>query len=120
MKTLREYLNQRYRVVGRVVVPLLFVGLIAPDILQRVTWIPRWALGATFPFAIVIVLLAFGRIRCPRCDRSLGIGAQAQTSPRGRPGIEITRYTLRDIKCPHCGLTLDQPIQRQKNLAIDR
>lgn len=120
MKTLREYLNQRYRVVGRVVVPLLFVGLIAPDILQRVTWIPRWALGATFPFAIVIVLLAFGRIRCPRCDRSLGIGAQAQTSPRGRPGIGITRYTLRDIKCPHCGLTLDEPIQRQENLAIDR
>lgn len=36
---MREYLCQRYRVVGRVVVPLLFAGLIAPDILQWVTWI---------------------------------------------------------------------------------
>jgi hypothetical protein len=117
---MREYLSQRYRVVARVVVPLLFAGLIAPVILQRVTWIPRLALDATFPIAIVIVLLAFGRIRCPRCHRALGIGAQAQTSPRGRPGIGITRYTLRDIKCPHCSLTLDEPIQRQEKLAIDR
>ena len=109
---MREYLDQRYRVVGRAVVPLLFAGLIAPNILQRVTWIPLWALNVTFPIAIVIVLLAFGRIRCPRCQRALGIGAQAQTSPRGRPGIGITRYTLRDIKCPHCGLTLDEPMRR--------
>jgi hypothetical protein len=70
---MREYLNQRYRVVGRVVVPLLFAGLIAPDILQRVTWIPRWALDATYPIAIFMVLLAFGRIRCPRCHRALGL-----------------------------------------------
>jgi len=98
---MREYLNQWYRVVGHVVVPLLFAGLIAPHILQRVTWIPRWALDATFPIAIVTVLLAFGRIRCPRCDRALGMGTQAQTSPRGRPGIGITQYTVRDIKCPH-------------------
>jgi hypothetical protein len=107
VKTMREYLYERYRVVGRVVVPLLFAGLIAPDILHRVTWIPRWALDATFPIAIVIVLLVFGRIQCPRCHRALGTGTQAQTSSRGRPGIGITRYTLRDIKCRHCGLTLD-------------
>jgi hypothetical protein len=95
-------------------------GLIAPDILQRVPWIPRWVLDATFPIAIVMVLLAFSCIRCPRCHRSLGIGTQAQTSARGRPGIGIIRYTLRDIKCPHCGLTLDEPIQRQEKLANDR
>jgi uncharacterized paraquat-inducible protein A len=117
---MREYLIQRYRVVGRVVLPLLFAGLIAPDILQRVTWIPRWALGATFPIAIFMVLLAFGRIRCPRCHSALGIGAQAQTSPGGRPGIGITRYMLRDIKCPHCDLRLDGPIQQQEKRAIDR
>src|ERR1700721_3893773 len=99
---MREYLNQHYRVVGRVVVPLLFAGLIAPDILQRVTGIPPWSLNVTFPIAILLVLLAFGRIRCPRCHRALGIGAQAQTSPRGRPGIGITRYALRDTKSPHC------------------
>jgi hypothetical protein len=120
MKMMRAYLNQRYRVVGRVVVPLLFAGLIAPDFLQGVTWVPQWVLSTTFLVAIVISLIAFGRIRCPRCDRALGIGAQAQTSPRGRPGIGITRYTLRDIKCPHCGLTLDEPIQRQGKLAVDR
>ncbi len=117
---MREYLRQRYRVVGRVVVPLLFAGLFAPLILQGVIWIPRWALAATFPMAVVMMLLAFGRIRRPRCHRALGIGTQAQTSLRGRPGIGITRYTLRDIKCPHCGLTLDEPIQRQEKLAIDR
>jgi hypothetical protein len=100
--------------------PILLAGLIAPDIVQRVTWIPRWALDVTFPIAIVMVLLAFGRIRCPRGHRALGIGTQAQTSPRGCPGIGITRYTLRDIKCPHCGLTLDEPIQQQEKLAIDR
>jgi len=111
---MREYLSQRYRVVGRVVVSLPFAGLIAPEILQRVTWIPRWALDASFPIAIVLVLLAFGSIRCPRCHRALGIGTQAQTSPRGRPGIGITRYTLRDIRCPHCGLTLDEPIRQQE------
>ena len=116
---MREYLNRQYRVVGRVVVPLFFAGLIAPDILEQVTWIPRWALDATFAIAIVMVLLAFGGVRCPRCHRALGIGTQAQTSPRGRPGIGVTRYTLRDIKCPHCGLTLDEPIQRQEKLAID-
>jgi hypothetical protein len=117
---MREYLDQRYRVVGYVVVPLFLAGLMAPDILQRVPWIPRWALDATFPIAIVMVLLAFGRIWCPRCYRALGIGTQAQTSSRGRPGIGIIRYTPRDIKCHHCGLTLDEPIQRQEKLAIDR
>src|ERR1700744_2349789 len=110
---MREYLYQQYRVVGRVVVLLPFAGLIAPDILQRATWFPRWALDATFPIAVVIVLLAFGRIRCPRCHRALGIGTQAKTSPGGRPGMEITLYLLRDIKCPFCPLTLDEPIQRQ-------
>jgi hypothetical protein len=54
MKMMREYLNQRYRVVGRVVVPLLFAGLIAPDLLQGVTWVPQWVLSTTFPVAIVI------------------------------------------------------------------
>jgi hypothetical protein len=116
---MREYLNQRYQVVGRVFVPMLIAGLIAPVILQQVTWIPGWALEATFPVAIVVMLLAFGSIRCPRCHRALGIGAQAQTSPRGRPGIGIGRYTVRDIKCARCGLTLDEPIRRQENLAID-
>jgi DNA-directed RNA polymerase subunit RPC12/RpoP len=110
VKTLREYLDQQYRVVGRVVVPILFAGLIAPHILQRVTWIPHWALDVTFSIAIVMVLLLFGRIRCPRCHRALGIRTQAQTSRRGRPGMGITPYTLRDIKCPHCGLTLDEPM----------
>ena len=117
---MREYLNRQYRVAGRVVAPLLFAGLIAPLILQGATWIPRWALDTTFLIAMVMVLLAFGRIRCPRCHRALGIGAQAQTSPSGRLGIGITRYTLRDIKCPHCSLTLDEPIQRQEKPAIDR
>jgi hypothetical protein len=117
---MREYLNQRYRVVGRLVVPLLFAGLLAPLILQGVAWIPRWALDSTFPIAVVTTLLVFGRIRCPRCHCALGIGAQAQMSPRSRPGIGITRYMLRDIKCPHCGLTLDEPIQRQEKLGIDR
>jgi hypothetical protein len=117
---MREYLSQRYRVVGRVVVPLVFAGLFAPLILQNVIWIPRWALTATFPVAIVMMLLAFGRIRCPRCHRALGIGTQAQTSPRGRPGFGITRYTLRDTKCPHCGLTMDEPIRWQEKLANDR
>jgi hypothetical protein len=62
MKMMREYLNQRYRVVGRVVVPLLFAGLIAPDLLQGVTWVPQWVLSTTFLVAVVISLIAFGRI----------------------------------------------------------
>jgi hypothetical protein len=107
---MREYLSQRYRVFGRVVVPLLFAGLLAPLVLGGVKWLPPWVLYTTFPVAIVISLMVFGRIRCPRCHSTLGIGAQAQRSPRGRPGIGITRYMLRDIKCPHCGLTLDEPI----------
>ena len=107
---MREYLNLRYRVLGRVIVPLLFAALLAPLALQRVTWVPQWVFSITFPVAIVISLIVFGRIRCPRCHSALGIGAQAQRSPRGRPAIGITRYTLRDIKCPHCGLTLDEPI----------
>src|ERR1700678_526161 len=97
---MREYLNQRYRVVGRLVVPLLFAGLLAPLILQGVAWIPRWALDSTFPIAVVTTLLVL--------------------SPRSRPGIGITRYMLRDIKCPHCGPTWEEPIQRQKKLGIDR
>ena len=100
--------------------PLVFAGLTAPLALQRVTWVPLWALSASFPIAIVISLVAFGRIRCPRCHVALGIGAQAQTSSRGRPGIGITKYPLRGIKCMRCGLTLDEPIQRQEKLAIDR
>ena len=116
---MREHLNQRYRVVGRVILPLLFAALLAPLALQRVTWVPQWVLSVTFPVAIVISLIVLGRIRCPRCHVALGVGTQAQSSPTGRPGIGITRYTLRDIKCPHCGLTLDEPIQRQEKLAID-
>jgi len=117
---MREYLYRRYRVVGCVVVPLLLAGLITPLNVQGVTRVPQWVLSTTFPAAIVISLIVFGRIRCPRCHGALGIGAQAQRSPRGRPGIGITRYMLRDIKCPHCGLTLDEPIQQQETLAIDR
>jgi hypothetical protein len=117
---MREYLIQRYRAGGRAVAPLLLAGLIAPDILQRVTWIPRWTLDATFPIASVMVLLVIGRIQCPGCHRALGISTRARTSPGGRPGIGITRYTLRNTKCPQCGLTLDEPIQRQEDLAVDR
>jgi hypothetical protein len=107
---MREYLYQRYKAVGLVTAPLAFAALVASVVLQYVAWIPWWALEAAFPIAVAISLAAVGRIRCPRCHNALGIGAQAQTSPRGRPGIGITRYTLRNITCPHCGLTLDEPI----------
>ncbi len=107
---MREYLYQRYKAVGLVTAPLAFAALVASVVLQHVAWVPWWALEAAFPIAAAISLVAVGRIRCPRCHNALGISAQAQTSPRGRPGIGITRYTLRNIKCPHCGLTLDEPI----------
>jgi hypothetical protein len=84
---MREYLNQQYRFVGRVVVPLLFAGLIAPGILQRVTWIPRWALDAKFPIAIVMVLLAFGRIRCRQATKN-GAGDGNRTHTGGACGAE--------------------------------
>ena len=107
VKTMREYLRQRYEVVGRVVAPLLFTGLLSLYALQLLAW---WAGVAAFLLSIGTILLAYGRIRCPRCQRALGVRAQGQNSPRGRYGIGVTRYKLRDITCPHCGLTLDEPV----------
>src|ERR1700761_8491508 len=107
---MREYLHQRYKAVGLVTAPLAFAALVASVVLQYVAWIPWWALEVAFPIAVAISLVAVGRIRCPRCHNALGIGAQAQTSPRDLPGIGITRYTLHNLTCPHCALPLAEPI----------
>ena len=103
VKTLRSHLETRYAEIGRVAKPIWFATWLAFIALMG-TSLRWWVFGiAGAVLASYFVMIA--RIKCPRCGKRLGVGAQAQPGGRARRGLP-----LRDIRCPHCGLTLDWPV----------
>jgi hypothetical protein len=113
VKTLRSHLEDRYDYVGRVAKPIWFAAWLQCVALMA-TSLRWWAFGAA-GIVFLAYLFVIARIECPRCARRLGLLAQVQAGGRRRQ-----RLPLQNIQCPHCSLALDEPIQRQERLAIER
>jgi DNA-directed RNA polymerase subunit RPC12/RpoP len=103
MKTLRSHLEDRYGEVGRVAKPLWFgVWLVCIALMATPVW--KWAFSVAAA-VLVAYALVIGQIKCPRCGKRLGVMAQTQPGGRSRIGLP-----LKDIRCPHCRLMLDEPV----------
>jgi DNA-directed RNA polymerase subunit RPC12/RpoP len=118
--TLREYLaDAKYQTwywllsVSYVISVGAAIYLLAPII--------GGALVAVLGVPSMMLMFLFGPqlfrlIRCPRCSARLGkLGYWAvTTAAQGRRFDPVRDIALRQIerlgKCPHCGLTLDEPI----------
>ncbi len=102
MKTLRAHLEARYAAIDRVVKPV-WIALWLAAVALMVTPL-RWWAGVPLVIVWTAGLIAVARIRCPRCEKRIGLLAQPATGGRG-----LIRAALRNIECPHCGLGLDDP-----------
>jgi hypothetical protein len=96
--TIREYIKRRFR--NLLVVPVV---ALAVGVLLRITLPHRpfviTATGLGFLAAFAWTVWNVGRIACPRCSVRLGSSAMvfATMNPKFR-------------KCPHCGVSLDEPM----------
>jgi hypothetical protein len=103
MKSLRSTLEDRYREISRFAMPvwwaiwLLCIALMA----TAYRW---WPFRAACAFLLVYGVVV-AKIRCPRCAKRIGFIAQLQPGGRRRRGLPLI-----NIRCPHCHLTLDEPI----------
>jgi hypothetical protein len=102
VKTLRSTLEARYREICRFAMPIWF-GMWVLCVASMATRFREWGFWA---MAVVFVgyLIVVGRIKCPRCEKRLGVIAQLQPGGRRRRGLPLI-----NIRCPHCHLTLDEP-----------
>jgi hypothetical protein len=103
--TLRAHLEAAYERIGRIAIPVWLVTWLAFFVLLRAP-LEGWAFGVA-GVVFAAYLLAVGQIPCPRCHKRIGVGSQVQ--PGGGRGR--MKQPLRDISCPHCGLTLDEPVR---------
>jgi hypothetical protein len=103
VKPLRSYLEDRYERMGRTAKPLWFVVWLA-FVLSMATSFRWWALSASAA-VFVSYLIVVARIECPRCGKPLGLITQMQPGGRRRKGLPLIH-----MQCPHCRLTLDEPV----------
>lgn len=119
-RTLRGYLGAQYSRRMPLMNALMVVSFVAPIALQaisglRVAWL---AVANLVLISVGFVRWWFGRIRCPRCRQQLGAKAQtymawvrsAKFGDGWRATIGGRQEHLAEISCPHCGLTLDEPL----------
>jgi hypothetical protein len=104
VKSLRSTLEDRYREIGRVASPA-WLAIWCSGIALMATSFRRWPFWAAGVFFLVYGM-ALARIQCPRCQKRLGFVAQIQPGGgRRRRGLPLI-----NIECPHCRLTLDEPV----------
>jgi phage FluMu protein Com len=101
--TLRSHLESRYHAIGRVAKPIWWAIWLTCVALMRTSLHPWPFYMAGILFCAYLVVIA--RIECPRCGKQLGLLAQMQVG--GGRGQSLP---LRDIRCPHCNLALDEPM----------
>jgi hypothetical protein len=102
--TIRDRLRQRLTRLSLIVGACLLgitVGL--------VHWPPVVWLFALFIFPVIawtIIVSGMRFARCPRCEDRMGVTARA--AARERPTAD---------NCPHCGVSLDEPMESPNNHA---
>jgi hypothetical protein len=103
--TIREYCANRARSVRKVTIILGVIFLVSCSFyttfakLQNNSW---YIAGAAGLFIFVIMNVGTNRIGCPRCDSSL----------RRAAFNELTPVLPLITACPHCGVSLDEPMNR--------
>jgi hypothetical protein len=105
VKSLRSTLEDRYREIGRVAMPIWWAIWLLGSALTATAyrWWPFRAAGVFW----VVYGVVLARIPCPRCEQRLGFLAQLQPGGRRRQGLPLI-----NIECPHCKLGLDDPVAK--------
>jgi hypothetical protein len=102
--TIREYITRRaWKIVLIALVPFLLLQLVVKPLMPHWQNLPHVML-IYFVLAVVWVAVSVRHIRCPRCFQPLEAAATA-----------IANNRKKFNKCPHCGVGLDEPMERPAN-----
>jgi hypothetical protein len=105
--TLREYLDQRTRSSGSMMIVFLAMGLVWLFVPPPYHWI---APAVAVAFAVKASRDALAT-RCPRCGGRLGRLAVEAAAVRSAKDAAAHRRKLEELGgCPNCGLRLDEEI----------
>lgn len=107
--TIREYCADRARSVRKVTIILGVIFLVSCSFyttfakLQINSW---YIAGAALLFIFIVMNVGMTRIKCPRCGTSL----------RRIAFNELTPVLPQITACPHCRVSLDEPMSSTVNL----
>lgn len=105
--TLRDYLGQRTRSSGWMLIVFLAMGLVWLFVPSPYHWVAP-AVGIVFTALTIRRSLT---TRCPRCQGRLGRLAVEAAAVRTAKDSAAHRRKLDELGgCPHCGLRLDEEI----------
>jgi hypothetical protein len=103
--TISDYLKRRRNNAVLLVLPGIVFCVLSAVLAPDSFWLNWLSLAALFAGLVAVIVLLY-RTPCPRCQRPLGsIGARAAN------GWTKTAH------CPHCRVSLDEPMESPRNPA---
>jgi hypothetical protein len=99
--TIREYLRRRKNRAILLVFPGIVFCVLSAAFAPDSFWLNWFSLAALFAGLVAVIALLYWT-PCPQCQRPLGsIGARAANG------------WLKTAHCPHCRVSLDEPVSRE-------